>query len=203
MWPLRARSWACSLKKYGQHKTWPAQRLILPQEYQSLSKRRCEWQVIMRKLNTFSFVFLCAWPSTNPFPTFQMGHQTYRSVVQPFWKQELHPSSPAQLTATPPAATHGLLSWIRTRSVPHKATRYLSLHLLLLLPPKRWPVRLGTPSHTWTSPSLCLCRWQVCQRTYLKVRTVSWVVTREEHHVMDPNPNPNWLIHQCKILRTL
>ena len=170
MWPLRARSWACSLKSYSQPKTWAARRLIPPQEYQSLSKRRCEWLVIMRKLSTFSFVFLWASPSANPFPTFQLGHQTYRSAVQPFWKQEWHPSLPAQLTATPPAATHGLLSWIRTRTVPHKATQYLSLHLLLPFPPKRWSVRLGTPSLTSTSPSLCLCRWQVCQRSYHKVR---------------------------------
>lgn len=72
----------------------------------------------------------------NLFPTFQPVHQTCRSAVQPFWLQGLEPTLPAQLTATRPAATRGLWSWTRRRTVRHKATRYLS-HRRPQLSPQR------------------------------------------------------------------
>lgn len=99
------------------------------------------------------------------FQTFQLGHQMYRSAVHPGWLSGLHPSSPAQQTATPPAATRGLSSLTRRCSAPYKATPFLSLQLGVLWPLRLWSVRLRTLSHISTSPRLCWCMWQVRERT--------------------------------------
>lgn len=97
--------------------------------------------------------------------TFQLGHQTYRSQAHPVWPAVLLPSLPAQLTATPPAATHGLLSWKERCSILRKETQFLSLHLLVRSPRKLSSVKLRTPSHISTFLRLFWCMWQVRERT--------------------------------------